>query len=322
MLWADKYAPKKLDQVIGHGNTIEEIHKWMKNWTVESKPLLLHGPAGSGKTSMAYALASEYGFELLEMNASDVRNRDAVERYARLASESLTLFGKRRLILFDEVDGMYAQDRGGTSAIADIIKTAKCPIVLTANDLWDQKLSGLRTACEPANVKKVHYATITKILESICEKESIACGREVLLEIARNSSGDVRSAINDLQALADGRSELTKADIEIQGGKDRKDNIFNAITTVLKTKDAKKSKQAFDSVEEDPDMFLKWIEENVYREYKKPEELNAAYDKISRADVFMGRIKRRQDWGLQKYSIDLMTSGVSLSKKETYSGWG
>jgi len=61
-----------------------------------------------------------------------------------------------------------------------------------------------------------------------------------------------------------------------------------------------------------------WIAENIPNEYEKPEEIAAAYDKLSRADVFRGRIIHTQAWGLQAYSNELMTFGVANAKKEKY----
>ncbi|MEM2974296.1 MAG: hypothetical protein QW112_01565 [Candidatus Micrarchaeia archaeon] len=61
-----------------------------------------------------------------------------------------------------------------------------------------------------------------------------------------------------------------------------------------------------------------WIDENIPREYERPEDIYRAYEALSRADIFEGRIHRRQNWKLRKYSMDLATAGVALAKKERY----
>jgi replication factor C large subunit len=72
-------------------------------------------------------------------------------------------------------------------------------------------------------------------------------------------------------------------------------------------------------VDKDLDEIFWWIEENVPREYERPEEIAQAFDALSRADLFRQRVRLRQNWRLRKYMIDLMTGGVSLAKKGVYS---
>lgn len=322
-LWTDKYTPQRLDDIIGHAKSIEEIQDWAEKWEKGKKqePLLIHGATGIGKTATVLALVKEHGWELLELNASDLRNSKRIERIAGHASLSRTFSGKPRLILFDEIDGLYRQDRGGAGAVVRVLKSSEYPIILTANDIWDPKLSSIRSACKRIDMKKVHYATIAKYLEDLAEKEKLKVDKEIFSEIARNCSGDVRSAINDLQLLTQGMEKVTRKDLEVLGERDREDNIFNAIRIILKTKTFKESRDALKNLREDPDFILKWIDENLPKEYKKPEDLYRAYDYVSRADVFLGRVYRRQYYGLWRYASDLMSTGVSLSKEETYSGF-
>lgn len=322
-LWVDKYAPKRIEELIGHGKSKEELKSWADSWKKEKaqKPLLISGPTGIGKTAAVVALVNEYGWELLELNASDLRNAERINRIAGHAAVSKTFSGKPRLILFDEVDGMYRSDRGGSGAVYKILKQAKCPIILTANEVWDSKLSSIRNFCKRVDMKKVHYATIANYLAEIAKKEEVSVEKDILMKIARSCSGDVRSAINDLQLLTQGIKEVSGKDLEVLGERDRKDNIFNAVRTILKTRNFDKSRESLRNLNEAPDFILKWIDENIPKEYKRPEDLYEAYDRISRADVFLGRVMKRQDYGLWRYVSILMSSGVSLSKEKTYSGF-
>ncbi|MBN3037272.1 MAG: replication factor C large subunit [Candidatus Diapherotrites archaeon] len=318
MPWADKYAPKSLKEVEGNPSALDAVSKWADGWKPGRKPLLLVGTPGSGKTATALALALESDWELLEMNASDKRNKISIERIAGLASVSTTLSGKKRLILIDEVDGFFRADYGGSSALLKVLREAQNPVILTANEYYTQSLASIRKECDKVEFKKVHYATIKKVLARIAKAEGIDASEEALLRIAKSVGGDLKSAINDFQAAAQGRNKLDEKDVSVVGARDRKENIFNAMRTIFKSTDIKEAKRAFDSVDEDYDMFMKWVDENVPREYEKPEDMHAAFKALSRADIFQARIMRRQNWSLLKFVIFMMTAGIAAAKTETY----
>jgi len=95
----------------------------LKDLILKKKHILLVGPVGSCKTSAIYTIAEELDYEVLELNASDVRNKGNVEKIIGEACKQISLFGKKRLILIDEAEelsGIY--DRGGSSAIYSIIQ--------------------------------------------------------------------------------------------------------------------------------------------------------------------------------------------------------
>jgi replication factor C large subunit len=312
--WTQKYAPEKIEDVAGNSSATTFMKEWAKSPT---KPLFLYGPPGVGKSTAALALANAMKWEFLEMNASDLRSKDAVNRIAGLASVSGTFSGKSRMILFDEIDSMVRDDRGGLSAVASILKQSRVPVIVTANDLWNPKLTAVRGLCEKVQFKRVHYATIAGILEKICKKEGIKAEKSTLVDIAKMNHGDIKSAINDLQAVAS-VGEVTEKDLELLSERDRTGTMYNAVMKILKTRDFQKSRKAFDELDEDPDFVFAWVEQNIPNEYDKADDLGMAFDRLSKADVYKGRIMRRQSWGLFKYYVDLMTAGVSLSKRETY----
>jgi len=309
MLLTEKYKPKSLTQIIGNTDEVKKIITWALNWQrgKGGRPLLISGPTGVGKTALANALANQFDWHLFELNAADIRNKEHTEKTAGLASEHATLFGKTRLILIDDVDKMSSKkDKGGISAIASFIKTAKQPIILTADDLWDRKLSTLRNLCIRIELKKINQTSLKKYLKYVSEKEEMEIEEAHIHEISVISAGDVRAALNDLQAR------------NINANRDRQINVFEALKTVFKSTEYSEARKASFNANIDHDMFKLWIDENIPREYEKMEDLADAYDYLSRADVFDGRIYRRQYWGFLRYSTDLMTAGVSLSKKDVY----
>lgn len=319
MSWADKYEPKKLEGFAGQNKQLKRLREWYENWSPGEDALLIHGPPGDGKTSSVYALANGLDLEVMELNASDKRNRSEIEEIVGSASQQRSLFGKNKVILVDEVDGLSGRsDRGGVGAIIKAIKNSKFPIVLTANDPYDSKLRSLRNYCELVDYGKVHLSSMTAFLNRICEEEGIEADRKLLKQIARQNSGDLRSAINDLETVARGKNKITEEDVRVLAHREREKEIFEALKVVFKTMTAKTAKDILDNVDKDPDELFWWIEENVPNEYEKDEEVAKAFDKLSLADLFKTRIRRRQNWALMKYMIDLMSAGVALSKRKKY----
>ena len=131
----------------------------------------------------------------------------------------------------------------------------------------------------------------------------------------------MRSAINDLQAIALGNDKLTVEDVKQQASRDDRQDIFDALKIVFKTSTAITANQATQNLDEDADTFLQWIRENTPREYERSEDLARAYYWISEADLFNGRIRKRMNWKLMKYVFQFSTVGVALAKDEKYSGW-
>lgn len=137
--------------------------------------------------------------------------------------------------------------------------------------------------------------------------------------IAHRASGDMRSAINDLESLAAG--EITEEDVKKLDYRETERDIFEALKIIFKTSTAQNASNATDDVDENYDTLFEWIRENVPKEYRKRGDLAEAYEMLSRADVQKGRMVQRQDWKLMKYVYELMTVGVALAKDEKYGGW-
>jgi len=306
MLFTNKYIPRSIDEMIGNDEQRERVNKWVLNWIAGNRrrPLLVYGPPGVGKTSIAYALKEQHDLEIVEMNASELRNRARVEHIVKSASLAGTLSGKQKLILIDDID-IFAgrKDSGGPGAVASILKETNCPIILTATDAWEKKISAIRSECELVEMKKINKFAIKKLLERIAKSEEIEIDEKELMQIAENASGDVRSALNDLQAR---NTSL----------RDREKDIFNKMKTLFKATDYKEARAvAFGDV--DINMLKLWIDENIPYEYEDVEDIADAYQWLSKGDVFEGRI-RRSNWILFKYMIDLTTAGVALAKKTPY----
>jgi replication factor C large subunit len=184
-MFSAKYSPKKLEGMAGNEDKIEYARQWILQWLSgkKRKPLLVHGPPGVGKTSLAYAMMNQYDLDIIEMNASELRNKGRVERVLGGSSLAGSLFGRGRIILIDDADVLAGKaDFGGGAAIAGFLRDSSCPIIVTATDIWDKKLSGIRAECDPLEFKKINKVSIRKMLEprepkATCAQRSTICRR-------------------------------------------------------------------------------------------------------------------------------------------------
>ncbi|MGC8999304.1 MAG: replication factor C large subunit [Candidatus Bathyarchaeia archaeon] len=324
--WTVKYKPKSLKEVVGNKEAIQKFVEWVKSWdggTPKKRAAFLYGPPGVGKTVTVEALANDFKMELVEKNASDYRTEEAVKRFAGLASQYGSLFGTKRLILFDELDGLTGTaDKGGVKAITEIIKTAQCPIVLIANNAFDPRFANLRNYCLLIEFKKPPTTDVLKHLKAICLKEGIDAEESALKFIAQRSEGDIRSAVTDLQALAQGKKRLTYDDVAWLGFRDRQETIFTVLRMILYGKTCESAKRAVNMADVDIDMLFEWIYENVPAHLTDPRDLAAAMNALSMADVYRGRIRSTQDYSFIRYVIDFMTAGVAMARVNTKTaGW-
>jgi len=319
MVWTIKYKPKNLKEFVNQQEAVETFLKWMKAWKPESKALLFYGSPGTGKTALVEAYAKENNLEFIEMNASDFRTKSDIESVIGQSMSQMSLFKKSKIFLIDEIDGIAGrEDLGGVGAVIKIIKESRYPCILTANNAYDAKLRTLRQYCQLVQFKKISVWDIEKRLKQICEKEEINTDEEVLRQLAKRSDGDLRSAINDLETIAQGKQFIEQNDLEVLGYRERETNIFDALKMIFKTKSALAAKLAINNIDKDPEEIFWWIENNIATEYEDPEEIAKAFDALSKADLFRNRVSYRQNWRLKGYMIELMTGGVSVAKKEMY----
>jgi replication factor C large subunit len=318
--WTEKYRPKSLKEVLGNGKAISDLETWARAWeegVPEKRAVVLYGPAGVGKTSAALALAEELGWDQIEMNASDSRTAAAIQKVAGAASRMMTFSGKKRLVILDEADNLYgAADRGGSAAMLKLVKETDQPVVLIANDYYGLT-KPLREATLGIQFRSIRKSTVASVLKDICRAEKAGCTPEMIEEIADMANGDLRSAVNDLQAALEGSLELGEVATSVR---DSKSSIFDGVAKILRGSSASEAVKIAWSLDESPEDLVHWIDENLPLVYK-PSDLASGYDRLSRADVFLGRVRRRQNYGLWRYASFMMTGGVQSARTEKKGGY-
>jgi replication factor C large subunit len=303
MTLVERYRPKNLSQIIGQREAVRKLLIAIRS----KKPVLLHGPVGTGKTSSVHAIANDFNSELIELNASDFRTKDDINEVVKGALEQKSLFAKEKIILVDELEGLSGnKDRGGIAALNAIL-SSKSPVVMITSDAYDQKLREIRKKVELIKFEKIPAEDIFRILQDIAKKENINISSSDIKKLALLADGDARAAINDLQAYS--------GNIEGLGQREKEISIFNVLKIIFKS-NTFSVMNALDNLNMEPDEAILWIDENLPLEYSG-KELADAYNMLSKADIFKKRVIRRQHHRFLGYVNTFLTAGVAFSKQES-----
>jgi replication factor C large subunit len=321
--WVEKYRPSSFQEIRGQPIAVQKIKEFVENFLlpkriakVFKRAVILHGPPGTGKTTLAHVAAKETNSEIFELNASDLRDKEKIRGILKPAMEQRSLTKKNKIILVDEVDGISKLDWGGLPELLVLIEAAPYPVIITANDIWDKKFNALRQKSELVQLKEIDYKTIKDILINLLKKEGLFIDQDVLTKIAINAKGDVRAAVNDLQTA----SKLEEPSVIVFDERNKEIDIFNALRMIFKGKPTNEMLGIFDSVNMPLDEIILWMEENIPSEYSG-EELEKAFDRLSKVDVFKGRIYKQQYWRFMVYENLLLSYGISASKKDVKTGF-
>ena len=300
--FVEKYKPQSTKEI---PQKLETLLNIIKN----GEHAIIYGPTGSCKTISVYNLAKELDYEIIEVNASDFRTKDQIDSIIGAASQQQSLFQKEKILLIDEVDCLSGtEDRGGPTAIANLLKTSKFPIILTANDPYNDKLKDIRKLATLIEFKAISSKDLIIILKNVCDKENIKYTEESLRSIIINSNGDLRAALNDLQ------SNILNKELMINNEqRDYELGVMHILNKIFKTKSFE-SHKLMENSNITLDEYTLWLDENLPLEYKDNNDLSKAYELISKADIFKGRIRRWQYWRLMYYQSLLLSAGISLSK--------
>ena len=183
---------------------------------------------------------------------------------------------------------------------------------MTANDSYNKKLQTLRKYSKIVKFSKVNSLSIAKKLKEICDKENISYNNDTIKNLARWSSGDMRSALMDLQMVTLGKNSIDDADLAILGFRERGSNIFNILPSLFRSKNINASRKVMMECDKDSDEIFWWVESNIPKQFKDPESISNAYDLLSKADIFRSLVMKQQNWRFKAYMSDLI-AGISHS---------
>ncbi|GMF14653.1 unnamed protein product [Phytophthora lilii] len=269
-LWTDKYKPQTLDHMIGNIELGRKLKTWLMDWEAMhvkgtkkipfttklsenrgAKTVLLSGPPGIGKTTIANLVARECGFECTELNASDTRSKKMLQTGLKdvLGTQALQFgvpAGKskekmrlaRRVIIMDEVDGMSGGDRGGTAELIQLIKKSKTPIICICNDRQSQKVRSLANHSFDLRMRRPTKIQIGKRLMEIGLKEGLHIEKNAIEEAADRCGNDIRQLLTQMQRWRLTTTKITYADMVNPSSQHNKDeslrlNPFSATQAIF-----------------------------------------------------------------------------------------
>jgi replication factor C large subunit len=242
-----------------------------------------------------------------------------IQRIAGPASRSTTFSGRRRLVILDEADNLPGTaDRGGAAAMLRLVRETGQPVLLIANEYYEID-KALRDAAKGIQFRSLRATTVAQALRGICQAEGVECEADALMLIAERAGGDMRSAINDLQAAAEGESAVSVEDVAT-AERDVKSSIFKVLEVIFKGSNSVEALQASYDLDESPEDLINWVDENLPLAYSGA-DLWRGYESLARADMFLGRVRVRQNYGLWRYAGFLMTGGVQAARAERRHGY-
>ena len=227
VMWVEKYRPKKISEIVNQKEIMGSLGALLKNQS-EMPHLLFSGSAGVGKTSTAICISRDilgkhWQDYSLELNASDERGigmvREKVKKFSRFAGLDTEIPFK--IIILDEADEMTSDAQ---TALRRIIEdTAKyCRFILIANNL-SKIIEPIQSRCVVFKFTRISNKEISSQLKFIAQKEKIKADEKGLETICDYVNGDIRHAINILQAAA------SRGSIDVSGVK--------SVIGLTKTKD-------------------------------------------------------------------------------------
>lgn len=317
MMWSEKHRPKTVQEMVGNEDARLAALKWLTGWVSGSKPLLLVGPPGSGKTTLAHALARQFDYHLVEMNASDTRNRDSLQAMLLPALQNTAnLFGKKIMLFLDEVDGISGrEDSGGLDTLIDLIKEPTVPVIMAAN-AKSTKIKDLAKACKTVEFSPVPPRLLMMFLDHVLQSEGVKLGPGDKISIVNNSRGDIRSMLNSAQSRAAGYATVSNRDMIDIDIASAINGYFNAgspeqATRFIASADASYPDPRYGgSPEERRRDMLAALFSSIISSHVGHDDLAFLLDVLSKADMMVGRANARREWRLLKYVNSIIAAGL------------
>ena len=302
MMWSEKYRPKNILDLIGNEDARNSFVEWLTKWKKGTKPILLVGPPGIGKTTLANLAAKQFDYDLISLNASDVRSKKNIQEILSPVLGNETIFGTP-MIFIDEVDGIHGRaDYGGTEAIIKILKESTVPIVLAANSDLSDKMKSIKKNARVIQFRPLSPRLLRFYLNKILQLENAKISSDSLMKLVAESRGDIRSMINFAQALVTGFNPPTEKSFESL-------DIEESINTFYKANSIDEARSILYSLRIDPREKINAFYSSVIGSSISTDDMQRFLQIISTADMLYGKIMKTQQWRLLRY-LDAILLGL------------
>lgn len=207
-MFTTKFRPKKLDDIVGNKPIIKSIKAMMPN----IPHMLLKGPPGVGKTTIALAIKNELGCDFLEINASDENGIDVVRGKIKSFMSTTGLSGKQKLILLDEADATSDEFQTGLRRMMEKYEQ-NCHIILTCN-FPHKIIEPIKSRCQGAtyDLQPIEFAEFKDYILKILQQEQMTITDDAMVKLFEMSNGDMR-IIDRLYTISFTTKNVTLSDI-------------------------------------------------------------------------------------------------------------
>ncbi len=299
MMWSDKHRPQSISEMIGNEEARSAFIEWFAKWKKGIKPLLLVGPPGIGKTTIANLAGKQFGYDTISLNASDVRSKSRISQILSPVLGNISVLGSP-MIFVDEVDGIHGRaDFGGAEALIKILKEPTVPIVLAANSDKSEKMKSIKKAVKTIYFRPLPPRLLRLHLENILKKEGAKLSPGALIKIINESRGDIRSMINSTQALVTGfnpPSERTFEMLDVEAG----------VNAFFKANSIDEARSVIYSMSIDPREKINAFYSSIITSNLSKEDSKKMLNVLSEADVLYGKIMKTQEWRLLRYLDNIL----------------
>ena len=312
-MWVEKYRISEFDNFFGNEKSRLLVINWLKNWIKGTKPLLIVGPPGTGKTSFVKSLAKLLDLDLIELNASDLRNKINLEIIINPILLNKSIFGKQMLLFLDEVDGISGRDDyGGMPFLSNILKNADVPIIMASNSK-SYKMKDLIKNSKLVEFRPLSSFASYMLLQNVMRRERKNLKSSEQFKIISQCRGDARTLLNTLQAKLEG-------EVNSDGNTGTESSIEECINNFFSLTDISQAKKllitssiryttpkyGYTSEERSKDFLNALYTSIVSSERKlKSDDLANLLEKLSEIDLFVDRIYEKRNWSLLRYANDL-----------------
>ncbi|MBS1268246.1 MAG: Replication factor C large subunit [Nitrosopumilus sp.] len=298
-MWSEKYRPRTISEMVGNEESRSEIMEWVAKWKKGTKPLLLVGPPGIGKTTIAFLIAKQFGYDMIGLNASDVRSKSRINEILTPVLGNVSVLGTP-MIFVDEVDGIHGRgDYGGAAALVEILKESTVPIILAANNDTLEKMKNIKKTVKTISFKKIPPRLLRVYLENILKKENTKLSPGSLIKVIDKSRGDIRSMINLAQSFVTGFNPQTENSFETI-------NVEDGINSFFKSNSFEEARIILYSMQIDPREKINAFYSSIVTSNLDNTTMAKYLEIISKADMLYGKIIRTQNWRLLRYLNDIL----------------
>ncbi|MDW0138925.1 MAG: AAA family ATPase [Nitrososphaeraceae archaeon] len=313
----------KISEFVGNENSRKKVVEWLVKWSDGSKPLLLVGPPGVGKTSFVHALSREFDIDLIELNASDTRNKNLLAQVIFPIFSNASLTGKNFLLFLDEIDGISnREDSGGLDFLLDLFKEPSIRVVMAANKS-NEAIKKISKVSKTITFSPIPPRLSMLYLDRILRLQNSSMKLEDRIAVVRNCFGDIRSLLNAAQVMKAGytttKNPVLDIDIENMINHFFSSTTFAEALDVVQRADISYSDPRFGQSSEDrrKDILAAFFSSIVMSKIDIP-TITLLLDRLSELDVILSRSLVMRNWKILRYFPLILTKSLFYESRNKY----